>query len=224
MSNLDFENKKWLAAKLDAGGHGVRTKVADATGVTTTQLSRMANVDPKAPPKNTQNIPLPKLREFAKYFNDTPPGLLIAHTREIQPPAPARSRELQRVPLLERVTAGRLKMPVSQLPPDEIKWMTFSGLGHGEFIALKVEDDADSMDRISPPGSIIVVNKADTDLKSGRYYIFEIAGKTTYKMWQAGPPSYLAPYSTNPTHKPQFIKRKSDFEVIGRVKRTLLDL
>lgn len=222
MSNLDFENKKWLAARLDAGAHGIRSKVAEATGVTTTQLSRMANIDPKAAPKNTQNIPLPQLRAFAKYFNDTPPGLLTSEAREVAPAT--RSRDLQRVPLLERVTAGRLKMPASQVPADEIKWLTFSGLGSGDFIALKLEDDADSMDRISPPGSVIVVNKADKDLRNGRYYIFDIAGKTTYKMWQAGPPAYLAPYSTNPTHKPTFIKRKSDFEVIGRVKRTVLDL
>ena len=75
MSDLDFQNKIWLAEKLGALPHGERGKVAAAAAVTPTQLSRMANIDRDAPPKNTQTIPLPKLRAFAAYFKDMPPGL-----------------------------------------------------------------------------------------------------------------------------------------------------
>lgn len=72
---MDFQNKVWLAEKLGALPHGERGKVAIAADVTPTQLSRMANIDRDAPPKNTQTIPLPKLRAFAAYFQDIPPGL-----------------------------------------------------------------------------------------------------------------------------------------------------
>jgi hypothetical protein len=75
MSDLEHQNKVWLAEQLATIAHGERAKVAGAAGVSPTQLSRMANIDPKAPPKNTQNIPLAKLRAFADYFKTAPPGL-----------------------------------------------------------------------------------------------------------------------------------------------------
>ncbi len=83
------------------------------------------------------------------------------------------------------------------------------------------------MDRLSPDGSIIVVNRRDRELVPGRCYVFAIGGQTTYKRWQPArgdDPAYLEPYSTDPIHKPIFIHRKRDFGVIGRVKRTVLDL
>jgi Peptidase S24-like len=128
-----------------------------------------------------------------------------------------------RVPLLDLVTAGKLKGPLSQIPMSDVPLLTFADLGRGEFFALRVEQDADSMDRLSPPGSILVVNKSDRELRNGRCYIFEIDGEMTYKMWNEEP-RYLAPYSTNPIHKPIIPKRMRDLGVIGRVKRTVLDL
>ena len=80
------------------------------------------------------------------------------------------------------------------------------------------------MDRVSPPGSIIIVDRNDKVLVSGKYYVFAIGGKTTYKTYMAGDPPYLAPYTTNPANPPIFIRKKSDIEIVGRVKRTLLDL
>lgn len=128
------------------------------------------------------------------------------------------------VPLLDRVTAGRLKSPSSQIPVEDVPLLAFADLGRGEWFALRVEDETDSMDRVSPPNSIIVVNRADRTLVNGKYYVFSLRGETTYKMWQGGDHPHLAPFSWNPANKPIFFKRKSDLEVIGRVKRTLLDL
>lgn len=88
------------------------------------------------------------------------------------------------VPLLDTVTAGRLASPASQIPYDKVPLLAFADLGRGEFFALRVEGD--SMDRYSPEGSIIVVNKADRTLLNGKCYVFSIEGQTTYKMWQAG--------------------------------------
>jgi SOS-response transcriptional repressor LexA len=126
------------------------------------------------------------------------------------------------VPLLDSVAAGRLKSPMSQIPVEDVPLLAFADLGRGEFFALRVEGD--SMDRYSPEGSTIVVNKADRQLINGRCYVFAVRGQTTYKLWQGGDIPHLAPHSTNPLNKPIFFKKKSDLEVIGRVKRTLFDL
>lgn len=137
--------------------------------------------------------------------------------RRTSPGAP----KLTMVPLLDRVTAGRLRSPASQIPIEDVPLLAFADLGRGEYFALTV--DGDSMDRYSPEGSIIVINKADRSLVNGRCYVFSVKGETTYKMWQGGTNPHLAPFSTNPLNKPVFFKPR-DLEVIGRVKRTILDL
>lgn len=138
-------------------------------------------------------------------------------------PAPADARvDLVPVPLIDWVTAGKLGEPNSQLPVEKMPRIAFSDLGDGDFFATRVKGD--SMDRLSPEGSIIIVNRNDRDLVSGKCYIFAIDGTTTFKMYQADDPPYLAPYSTNPANKPIFPKKKHAWEVVGRVKRTILDL
>lgn len=138
-------------------------------------------------------------------------------------PAPAEARlTLMRVPLVDWVSAGKLAAPASQIPIENTPLLLFADLGHGDFFATKVRGD--SMDRLSPEGSTIIVNRNDKELIGGKCYVFAVKGETTFKMYQVDDPPYLAPYSTNPANKPIFPKRKSDWEIVGRVKRTLLDL
>lgn len=125
-------------------------------------------------------------------------------------------------PLVAWVNAGKFADVNSQLPARRLKLDIIRDLGSGDFFATKV--DGDSMDRVSPPGSIIIVDRNDKVLVSGKCYVFAVGGKTTFKMYMAGDPPYLAPHSTNPINPPIFIKRKADVEIVGRVKRTLLDL
>lgn len=128
-----------------------------------------------------------------------------------------------KVPLIEWVTAGKLAEPRSQIPVEDVPLLAFADLGTGDFFALTVEGT--SMDRVSPEGSVIVVNRADKTLVSGGYYVFWSKSEgTTYKRWHGGDPPYLAPYSWDASHGPIFIGKKKDLEVIGRVKRTVLDL
>lgn len=126
------------------------------------------------------------------------------------------------VPLLDWVSAGRLAAPQSQIPVDDVPLLAFADLGRGDFFALTVQGD--SMDLVSPEGSTIIVNKTDRTLISGKYYVFSLKGDVGYKRWQGEDPPYLEPFSTNRMHKPTFVRRKNDLEVIGRVRRTLLDL
>lgn len=137
-------------------------------------------------------------------------------------PAPSRQGRVMRVPVLEWVQAGKLADGHSQIPVESVPLLAFADLGRGEFFALRVQGD--SMDRVSPDDSVIIVNRKEQTPISGQYYVFFVKGEgTTYKRWHAGPPSYLGPFSTNPVHQPIF-RRRSEIQVIGRVRRTVLDL
>lgn len=138
-------------------------------------------------------------------------------------PAPTEERSsLIPVPIVDWVSAGRLADTGSQLPVEKVPLLAFADLGRGDFFATRVKGD--SMDRLSPEGSIIIVDRNDKQLQNGKCYVFAVDGETTFKMYQADDPPYLAPYSTNPANKPIFPKKKKDWEIVGRVKRTLLDL
>lgn len=127
------------------------------------------------------------------------------------------------IPLLDKVTAGKLRAPSSQIPVEDVPLLAFADLGRGNFFGLTVEGD--SMDRVSPDGSTIVVNQADQTLVANKHYVISQRGEATFKMWRPDPPRF-APYSTNPVHEPIFVKSKAEAErlVVGRVKRTVLDL
>lgn len=147
---------------------------------------------------------------------------LVAIERITGYPAPSEVRpDILRVPLIPWAVVAALFDPSTSLPTDDVPFLTFADLGIGEFFALRVEGDA--MDRISPAGSVIVVNRAERGLAENRFYIFGARGDTTYKRWHAAPP-HLAPFSTNPKHEPIFLNRRKDVDVIGRVRRTVLDL
>lgn len=126
------------------------------------------------------------------------------------------------VPEVSWVSAGKFADVSAALPSNDVPLLAFSDLGAGDYFVLGVRGD--SMDRISPEGSKIVVNRADKLLVSGKYYVFALDGETTYKRWQGGDPPYLEPFSNSDRHKPIFIKRKRDMEIVGRVKRTMLDV
>lgn len=125
------------------------------------------------------------------------------------------------VPLVSWVSAGQLIDTSSQIPDEEARLLRFTDLGQGDFIALEVQGD--SMDRISPEGSVILVNRTDKALVPGRAYVFSQRGEATYKLWQPKP-DRLEPFSTNPTHKIIFPPSKRGLFVVGRVRRTILDL
>jgi SOS-response transcriptional repressor LexA len=127
-----------------------------------------------------------------------------------------------KVPLIDWVVAGKLAESGSQIPVEDVPLLAFADLGRGDFFALKVKGN--SMDRVSPEGSVIVVNRADRTAVNGGYFVFAVRGETTYKRWHAGDPWYLDPYSWDAAEKPVFVKKKKDLEIVGRVRRTLLDL
>jgi SOS-response transcriptional repressor LexA len=161
------------------------------------------------------------MRELAKALQTTENWLLWREGPEALAGNVAENT-FHRIPLLSWVSAGRLVDAESQIPIEDVPLLAFADLGRGEYFALRV--DGDSMDRVSPNGSVVVVDKSARELQPGKPYIFWHRSEgTTYKLWQPDP-ARLEPFSWNAANKAIFIKRKTDFEVIGRVRRTVLDL
>ncbi|HBF32682.1 MAG TPA: transcriptional regulator [Rhizobium sp.] len=125
------------------------------------------------------------------------------------------------VPLLSLVSAGNLRDQPSVTAADVIGHIKVADLAKGDWIALQV--DGDSMDRIAPPGSIIMVDRSDHHLIDGKYYIFSLAsGEATFKRWRKSP-ARLQPYSTNPDHM-SIPASLDDLYIFGRVKRVIQDI
>jgi SOS-response transcriptional repressor LexA len=124
------------------------------------------------------------------------------------------------MPIISTVAAGALIDPTVEIE-GEHETIEISGLPPGDYFATRVHGT--SMNRISPHGSLIVVNRAERELVRGRRYIFSRRGKTTYKKFETSP-LRLEPETTEPDANPTiYPKDTEEWIVIGRVRLTLLD-
>ncbi len=122
------------------------------------------------------------------------------------------------VPLIANVSAG--EMLRDDLVDETIGVLQIAGLPPGDWIALRVEGS--SMDRISPPESIILVNRNEKQLvPNACYVIADQDGNATYKRFRTNP-NRFEPVSTNPDHETIFPEH--DVPVIGRVRRSMIDM
>ena len=124
------------------------------------------------------------------------------------------------VPLLSWVSAG--KMALEDVSDAYIGSVEQAGLDpKGDWIALKVVGT--SMDRISPPQSVILVNRKDKRLVNNACYVISDGGdgSATYKRFR-GNPSRFEPVSTEADHETIFPDNEPI--IVGRVRRTILEL
>lgn len=92
----------------------------------------------------------------------------------------------------------------------------------GEWVAFEVEGD--SMDRISPPGSIIFVDlKQRQPIPNACFIITDENGAATYKRYRPNPDRW-EPVSNNSEHQPLFPALGNAPAIIGRVCKSLIDL
>jgi phage repressor protein C with HTH and peptisase S24 domain len=126
------------------------------------------------------------------------------------------------VPLISWVSAGNLSAPDAINDIRDAPRVSFPDLDSGgDWIALRV--DGDSMDRISPPDSIIAVNLKDKRLVANACYVIaDDAGGATYKRYR--PPGEWAPVSTNPEHQPMRHRAGQGPHIIGRVRKSILSM
>lgn len=127
----------------------------------------------------------------------------------------------QSVPLISMVSAGKLFQHPSVNALDEVpKYIHTEGLPDGDWIALKV--DGTSMDRISPPDSIIFVNRRDKRLVPNACYVIEDQDEgATYKRFRPDPIRF-EPVTFTEGHKTIFPDNEP--RILGRVRRSRLDL
>lgn len=126
------------------------------------------------------------------------------------------------VPVIGWVQAGTVRDTSVIQDLDELEKVTVDGLPTGDWFATDVRGD--SMDRVSPEGSRVFVNAADRLLLPGRFYLFSLRGETTYKRYYDEPVQRLEPYSTNPANRAIFLGKNEQWEVVGRVYRSVIDL
>lgn len=126
------------------------------------------------------------------------------------------------IPVVSMVSAGRMKSREGVTPADVERWIHVDDLPKGDWVALTV--DGDSMNRVAPDQSMILVNRADSALIDGRFYVFGLPdGDTTFKVFKREP-MRLQPFSTNPDHMSLPIEDDGDVYVFGRVRRVIQDV
>ncbi|WP_235901763.1 LexA family protein [Ochrobactrum quorumnocens] len=124
------------------------------------------------------------------------------------------------VPLISWISAGELthQDPVGYL--DDHPTIPAVNLPIGEWIALRV--DGPSMNKISPPDSIIFINTQDKRLvANGCYVICDETGKATYKRYRPNETPQFQPASYQEIDPPIL---EGAITVIGRVKRSVIDM
>jgi hypothetical protein len=134
-------------------------------------------------------------------------------------PAPVASRsDFALVPFIDWDKMADLP---HEIPVENVPRLAFSDLGEGDFVATRVPDD--SMDRISPEGSTIIVDRNDQSLVSEKCYIVAVDGIALFRMYWAPESVRLLPCSQNLKHIPTFAAENRRWSVIGRVRRSILD-
>jgi SOS-response transcriptional repressor LexA len=119
--------------------------------------------------------------------------------------------EMMAVPLLSWISAGELTR--DDVAQEAIGTIAVADLPEGDWIALEVKGT--SMDRISPPGSNIVLNRKDKRLVPNACYVIDDGeGNATYKRFRPNPMRF-EPVSTDPSHETLFPDNEPT--IVGRV-------
>lgn len=138
----------------------------------------------------------------------------------VEPPTRSKRPDIS-MPVISWVSAGQLA-EVGQLNElEELERITVSGLPAGEYFGLNVVGD--SMDRVSPDGSTVIVRVDKGRPAPGGFYIFAVDGETTFKRYYDEPVVRFEPFSLNPSNRPIY-PREGSWEVIGQVVRSFIDL
>ena len=127
---------------------------------------------------------------------------------------------IDRVPVISWISAGALAKQNEVSPDMILEHRAMTGLPEGDWIAFRVEGS--SMNRISPPDSIIFVNRRERALvPNACYVITDEDGAATYKRYRPDPTRF-EPVSTDDSHEPVFPDNTP--HIIGRVRRSVIDM
>jgi SOS-response transcriptional repressor LexA len=193
------------------------TKLAGLVGTSKQNITRWANQSRALPPEWADKI--------APFLRATAAELLLIDTtiRRVASSASIKIDKMQavRVPMVSWVSAGKFVSQDSVSSADVQKYIIADLNPKGDWIAL--QGSGNSMDLIAREGAIIFVDRKDDRLRDNGFYVFALDdGSTTFKRYRSGSPPRLQPYSRNPDHETKLASE--DMQVVGRVKRTMLDL
>lgn len=133
---------------------------------------------------------------------------------ETEPPSTAD------VPLVSWISAGALAEQPGVQSLEEFPTIPVIDLPEGDWIALRVEGN--SMNKISPPDSIIFVNRRDRRLAPNACYVVaDETGAATYKRYRPNDDPPFQPASYDDTPAP---KLTGAVNVVGRVRRSVIDM
>lgn len=120
----------------------------------------------------------------------------------------------RKVPEIDYVAASELAETTDPYRSDDpdAPYIEVAGLPHDNFIALKVQGD--SMNRVAPEGSKIIVDLNDRELVNRRLYVFRDGSSATFKMYRSDPVR-LEPQSFG---EHEIIFPQGALEPVGRVK------
>jgi SOS-response transcriptional repressor LexA len=173
--------------------------IAEATGYSQSSVSRWISSKNPQKPDYEQYLAIKGLAEQKGLIQATETSLAV--------------------PLVSWVSAGAFREVGQAMPTDEFPAVEVAGLPPGDWFALRVEGD--SMDRISPPDSVIFVNRLDRKLvPNACYVIANELGEATYKRYRPSPERF-EPVSVNPNL--EAIYPDGAINVIGRVRRSMID-
>lgn len=126
------------------------------------------------------------------------------------------------VPSVSWVTAGEMADQEAVVDLVDFPTIPAVDLPAGRWIALKVERNAKSMNKISPPESVIFVNLADRRLvPNACYVITDERGRVTYKRYRPNDDPPFQPASYDDVEPPEL---EGAITVVGRVKRSMIDM
>ncbi|WP_336277125.1 XRE family transcriptional regulator [Bartonella sp. CB178] len=152
---------------------------------------------------------------YGKIFN-VDPGWILYGESLLENPSLNTS-----VPLISWVSAGELSEQDSIIDFSDYPITETVNLPAGKWIALRV--DGSSMNKISPPDSIIFVNMKDKKLvPNACYVIADETGQATYKRYRPNDNPPFQPASYDKTIKAP--KLEGAISIIGRVRRTVLEM
>lgn len=153
---------------------------------------------------------------YAKFFRASVEWLLTGRGDPDDKQAP----DVQVVPKLSWVPAGDWWLPEQVVEGTDLDVIEATGLANGDWIALEVSGS--SMDRISPPGSLIFVNREEKSLvPNACYVIADEQGRSTYKRYRPNPARF-EPVTFTEGHETLF--PDGTVNVIGRVRRSMVEM
>ncbi|ALN73557.1 LexA family transcriptional regulator [Aureimonas sp. AU20] len=190
------DSRKWTQSDL-----------ADELGVSWQTVSRMENAHTRIMPKHETRL--------SEIFGVDPSDIYVASEA-------GEADDTVLVPVLSRISAGKFRNQDGVREADIERHIKVSHLPRGDWFALEV--DGDSMDRLAPPGSVVIVNRAEHDPMDGKHYIFSLDdGAATFKQFRKEPEPMLVPQSFNPNHYAVPVGER-ELYVFGRVRRVITDL